>query len=125
MGMLPIDSVQEFDAFPVVPAETFQYYDETKTRISFISDTRIHYTQASLIDSLGVRVPDFQHSQKQFKALFVVLSKQPLTPSTIICPNAFRIYNLSGQDVTEHNGSLSSGLYIVRTAEGVEKVMLP
>lgn len=79
MGMLPIDSVQEFDAFPVVPAETFQYYDETKTRISFISDTRIHYTQASLIDSLGVRVPDFQHSQKQFKALFVVLSKQPLT----------------------------------------------
>lgn len=79
MGMLPIDSVQEFDAFPVVPSETFQYYDETKTRISFISDTRIHYTQASIIDSLGVRVPDFAHSQKTFKALFVVLSKAPLT----------------------------------------------
>ena len=79
MGMLPIDSVQEFDAFPVVPAETFQYYDEAHTRISFISDTRIHYTQASIIDSLGARVPDFEHSQKTFKALFVVLSKAPLT----------------------------------------------
>jgi hypothetical protein len=188
MGMLPIDSVQEFDAFPEVPTETFQYYDESRTRISFISDTRIHYTQAKIIEELGVRVPDYKSSQKQFKALFVVLSRQPLTkdewtkyedgigwfckpaedgikglynfweatrgigsidpsdlsaslystpvdnlhtgrdidvrtlPATVICPDDFRVYNISGQDVTNRNGSLPSGIYIVRTDNGVRKV---
>ena len=79
MGMLPIDSVQEFDVFLNVPSESFKYYDDTHKLVTFTSDTHIHYTQASLIDSLGVRVPDFNHSQKSFKALFVVLSKVPLT----------------------------------------------
>ena len=188
MGMLPIDSVHEFDAFPEVDSETFQYYDEQHTRISFIADKRIHYTQASLIEKLGNREPDYTTSQKEFKALFVVLSKQPLTsdewnayedginwfcktsddgiswlynfweatrgigsidpsdlslslkvtpintidedmridirvlPSTIICSDSFRIYNLSGNDVTDRNGSLPFGIYIVRTVNGVKKV---
>ena len=188
MGMLPIDSVHEFDAFPDVSSETFQYYDESHTRISFISDTRIHYTQTSLIELLGKRDPDCSKSQKAFKALFVVLSRQPLTatewqeyesgigwfckpgkgeyngiynfweatrgigsidpsdlslslknntsiehiqnnsidirtmPHTIICSDSFRIYNLSGQEVTDQNGSLAFGIYIVRTTNGVQKV---
>ena len=190
MGMLPIESVQEFDAFPEVPSETFQYYDESKTLISFIADKRIHYTQSSIIESLGKREPDYTTSQKEFKALFVVLSKEPLTsaewesyesgiswfcqtsddginwlynfweatrgvgsidpsnlsaslkktpirhidegmsvdvrtlPSTIICSESFRVYNLSGQDVTDRNGSLPYGIYIVRTANGVKKVQV-
>ena len=189
MGMLPIDSVHEFDAFLDVPPESFQYYDESKTRICFTSDTRIHYTQASLIELLGKRVPDCTNSQKEFKALFVVLSKQPLTsdewtsyesgigwfcqtsddgikglynfweatrgvgaidpsglsfslksttpinyidqdmpidvrtlPATIICSESFRVFNLSGQDVTNRNGSLPTAIYIVHTAKGVKKV---
>lgn len=188
MGMLPIDSVHEFDAFPEVPSETFEYYDESRTRISFISNTRIHYTQAKIIEELGVRVPDYKSSQKSFKALFVVLSRKPLTkdewtkyeegiewfckpgkgginglynfweatrgigsinpsnlsaslkaapidniymntdidvrtlPATIICQDEFRIYNLSGQDITNRNGALPAGIYIVRTDNGVIKV---
>ena len=79
MGMIPVDSVQEFDAFPTVDYETLGYYDEEHTRLSFIADSVIHYTPESIVDSLGVRIPDFAHSQKTFKALFVVLSKAPLT----------------------------------------------
>ncbi|MCR4665139.1 MAG: hypothetical protein K5660_07210 [Paludibacteraceae bacterium] len=188
MGMLPIESVQEFDAFPVVPSETFQYCDESKQRICFYADTRNHYTQASLINLLGQRVPNYTDSQKQFKALFVILSKEPLTslewtacesaigwfcqtsddgsslynfweatggvgsidpsdlssslknptqiqtvdsdmqidihimPSTIICSEPFHVFNMSGQDVTEQNGSLPYGIYIVHTTNGSHKV---
>ena len=188
MGMLPIDSVHEFDAFPEVDSESFQYYDESHTRISFIANKRNHYTQASLIELLGKREPDYKTSQKEFRALFVVLSKQPLTsdewaayesginwfcqtsddgiswlynfweatrglgsidpadlslslksapsgfvdvdmpvdirilPSTIICSESFRIFNLSGQEVTDLNGSLPYGIYIVRTANASKKV---
>lgn len=188
MGMLPIESVQEFDAFPDVPSETFQYCDDSKQRICFLADTRNHYTPSSLIDLLGQRVPDYTTSQKQFKALFVILSKEPLTseewtkcessvgwfcrtsddgtrlynfweatrgvgsivpddlssslkettdiptvepdsridihvmPSTIICSEPFRVFSLSGQDVTEQNGSLPYGVYVVHTAKGAHKV---
>lgn len=188
MGMLPIESVQEFDAFPVVPSETFQYCDETQQRICFFADTRNHYTPSSLIDLLGQRVPNYTNSQKQFKALFVVLSKEPLTsqewascesaigwfcqtsedgsslynfweatrgvgsivpdglnlslrqmtpirsvdadsqvdihilPSTIICSDSFRIFTVSGQDVTAQNGSLPYGIYVVHTPRGAKKV---
>ncbi|MBQ8100360.1 MAG: hypothetical protein IJ169_03615 [Paludibacteraceae bacterium] len=188
MGMLPIDSVQEFDAFPVFPVVP-PYYDDSHKRISFISDTRIRYTPALIVDSLGPRVPDYTTSQKEFKALFVVLSRQPLTadewsqyessigwfckqekgglyglynfweatrgigsinpsglsrslkgipsrldsdtpvdintlPGTIVCEDTFRIYNLSGQDVTARNGALPTGIYIVRTADGSRKIWL-
>ena len=187
MGMLPIDQVQEFDAFPEVPSETF-IYDEATNTITFISDTREHYTPASIIAKLGQREPNYTASQKSFKALFVVLSREPLTaaewtkyeegidwfckpaddgigylynfweatrgvgtivasnvsaslkntgiespempfdvrtlPSTIICSEAFSIFNLSGQDVTERNGSLPYGIYIVRTKNGVQKVLV-
>ncbi len=190
MGMLPLESVQEFDAFPEVPTETYNY-DENTGRITFVSDTRIHYTQAKILEELGKREPDYTTSQKAFKALFVVLSCDPLTadewsayesgigwfckpekggisylynfweatrgvgtidpdnlsqslkespmgfidpnmpidirilPSTVICTDAFRIYNMSGQDVTERNGSLPYGIYIVRTNTGVQKVWIP
>ena len=189
MGMLPIDSVHEFDAFPVVPPASFQYYGNDQTRVCFTSDTRIHYTQATIIDSLGVRVPSFQNSPKLFKALFVVLSRQPLTaaewskseegvswfclpgndginwlynfweatrgigsidpsnlsaslknrtdlrtidqgdeveihtlPATIICPVAFRIFSITGHDLTNLNGSLPTGMYIVKTDKAARKV---
>lgn len=79
MGMLPIDSVHEFDAFPVVPPASYQYYGNDQSRVCFTSDTRIHYTQATIIDSLGARVPNYYNSPKSFRALFVVLSRQPLT----------------------------------------------
>lgn len=188
MGMLPIESVQEFDAFPVVPPATFDYCDDSHQRICFLADTRTHYTQESLITLLGQRVPNHTNSQKQFKALFVILSKEPLTsqewtacesaigwfcqtsddgsslynfweatrgvgsidpgdlsyslknptqihtvdsnmqidihimPSTIICSEPFRVFNMSGQDVTEQNGSLPYGIYIIHTTNGVHKV---
>lgn len=79
MGMLPIDSVQEFDAFLDVPGESFMVDPKDESRIVFTAGERIHYTQQSIIDSLGVRVPNYKDSQKSFRTLFVILSKAPLT----------------------------------------------
>lgn len=79
MGMLPIDAVSEFDAFPTVDKESLGYEDEEHTRYTFISDNRVHYTQAKIIEDLGKREPDYTTSQKDFKALFVVISPAPLT----------------------------------------------
>lgn len=189
MGMLPIDSVHEFDAFPVVPPASYQYYGNDQSRVCFTSDTRIHYTQATIIDSLGARVPNYYNSPKSFRALFVVLSRQPLTtdewakckagiswfcqtsddgiswlynfweatrgvgsidpsnlsaslknpsdlnqlnqgeeieiytlPATIVCPVTFRIFSITGQEVTNQNGFLPSGMYIVQTTKAARKV---
>ncbi len=79
MGMLPIDSVQEFDAFLDVPTTSFMTDPKDESRIVFTAGERIHYTQQRIIDSLGVRVPNYKDSQKSFRTLFVILSKAPLT----------------------------------------------
>lgn len=40
----------------------------------------------------------------------------------IYCNQAFHIYDLNGRDITQHNGSLSKGIYVVLTENGREKV---
>ena len=40
----------------------------------------------------------------------------------IYCDKVFRIYDLNGRDITQHNGSLSKGVYVVLTENGREKV---
>ncbi len=81
MGMLPIDEVQEFDAFLDVPTESFMLDSNDNSRIVFTAGKRIHYTPESIIDSLGIRVPSYRDSKKSFRTLFVILSKSPLTES--------------------------------------------
>ena len=41
----------------------------------------------------------------------------------IVCEGEFRIYDLLGRDVTRLNGSLS-GVYVVKTANAAQKVIV-
>ncbi len=43
---------------------------------------------------------------------------------TIRCGQAFRIYDVTGRDVTRQNGSLPNGVYMVQVGEKTEKVMV-
>lgn len=44
---------------------------------------------------------------------------------TIRSNGIVRIYDITGKEVTRFNGTLSGGIYIIRTAEGAQKVLVP
>ena len=74
MGMIPASSVSNFDVFTEITS-----YSRDGATIDFEASTRTTYTSASLIDSLGERVPSSIESQKEFNALVIVLTDSPLT----------------------------------------------
>lgn len=43
---------------------------------------------------------------------------------TVVAPEAARIYSLTGQDVTNQNGLLQNGIYVVRAANKTVKVVV-
>lgn len=43
---------------------------------------------------------------------------------TIYCSESFKLYNTLGQNVTEYNGNLKQGVYIVVTEHGSQKVIV-
>ena len=43
---------------------------------------------------------------------------------TIIAEGEFQIFTVTGQNVTNMNGRLTSGVYVVRTATAVGKVII-
>jgi len=74
MGMIKISDVSNFDVFTNITSFTRNgaIYD-------FVATTRTTYTPASLETLLGARVPLYTTSQKDFKALVVILTDTPLT----------------------------------------------
>jgi sugar lactone lactonase YvrE len=78
MGFMPIDSVQNFDLF-----NNIQDLVATDSMYKFTAQDRISYTPAKIIAKYGNRIPTYKEAQKDFKALFLVLSPRSLTPTEI------------------------------------------
>ena len=73
-GMIPIDSVKDFDVFKNITS-----LKSKGLRFEFVSSSRTTFTSESLLDSLGKRIPDFKTSQKHFKMLEIIITNKPLT----------------------------------------------
>ncbi len=73
-GMIPIDSVKDFDVFKKITS-----LKSKGLKFEFVSSSRTTFTSESLLDSLGKRIPDFKTSQKHFKMLEIIITNKPLT----------------------------------------------
>jgi len=76
-GLIPIDSVKDFDVFKNITSFTSGSIFSNKYR--FKASSRITYTSESLKELLGKRIPDVNDSQKNFKILLMVISNNILT----------------------------------------------
>jgi hypothetical protein len=74
MGMIPITDVDDFDVFTGI--SNFNYSVNPYT---FDATGRTTYTSSSLETLLSQRVPNSTTSQKDFRALVIVLTDSPLT----------------------------------------------
>ena len=73
MGMTPLNSVNDFDQFKGIQDIT---YVDTLTK--FTATTKIHYTKDTLQTILGARIPSSATAQKDFNALFIVITPRAL-----------------------------------------------
>ena len=78
MGILPIDSVKTFDVFRGIQTLT-----QSNGVSTFTSNSRITFNKAKIESTLGVRVPAAADAQKDFNALFIVLTPKALTTAQI------------------------------------------
>jgi len=74
MGILPLDSVKTFDAFRGIQTLT-----ESNGVSTFTANSRVTFNKAKIESALGVRVPSAADAQKDFNALFIVLTPRALT----------------------------------------------
>ena len=74
MGMIPITDVEDFDVFTGISNTNFSGDPYT-----FNASERTTYTSSSLETLLGQRVPSHTESQRNFRALVIVLTDSPLT----------------------------------------------
>jgi hypothetical protein len=75
MGMIPASQVSNFDVFKNITSQI----DNNNNTYSFDASDRETFTPTSIVNQLGQRVPNSTTSQKEFKALAVVLTDSPLT----------------------------------------------
>ncbi len=78
MGFMPIDSVKNFDLFNKI-----QDLVAVDSIYKFTAQGRISYTPSKIIANYGTRIPTYKDAQKDFKALFLVLSPRALTTTEI------------------------------------------
>lgn len=69
----------------------------------------------------GVCVPQQQPTGVESVAASPIVCVEA---GTIRCGQAFRIYDVTGRDVTWQNGALPNGVYMVQVGEKTEKVMV-
>ena len=74
MGLLPANEVPDMHIFKNVKLENDTWEDGT-----FYADSEITYTIEDFIAEYGVRMPDYQLSQKDFRALVVVVTDKPVS----------------------------------------------
>ena len=74
MGMIPLTDVEDFDVFTGITNFDFSVNPQT-----FDATERTTYTSSSLETLLGQRVPSHTESQRNFRALVIVLTDSPLT----------------------------------------------
>lgn len=74
MGMIPLTDVEDFDVFTGISNTNF-----SEDPYTFDATEKTTYTASSLETLLGQRVPSSITSQKDFRALIIVLTDSPLT----------------------------------------------
>ncbi|MGC6491109.1 MAG: T9SS type A sorting domain-containing protein [Flavobacteriales bacterium] len=74
MGMIPLNQVSDFDVFKNITTNI----DNNGTK-NFTASERITYTSSLISSELGERIPNSINSQKDFKALAIVLTDSALT----------------------------------------------
>ena len=74
MGLLPSSDVPDMHVFKDVKIENETWGDGT-----FYANSEITYTIEDFITRYGVRQPDYQSSQKDFRALVVVVTDKPVS----------------------------------------------
>lgn len=79
MGMIPVEEVEPFSVFRNVSDVECDY----ATYYAFTSTQEEIYTPQRLVEELGERKPDYKESQKDFKALFVVVTNEDLTAEEV------------------------------------------
>ena len=75
MGMIPVTSVSNFDVFSNI---TSLAINTDQTRLTFVA-TKTTYTPESLENLLGARSPASDTYQKDFKALVMILTDEPVS----------------------------------------------
>ncbi|MFN5090516.1 MAG: T9SS type A sorting domain-containing protein [Bacteroidota bacterium] len=78
MGIIPLDSVKTFDVFRGI-----QTLSESNGVSTFTANSRTTFNKAKIESTLGVRVPSAADAQKDFNALFIVLTPKALTTAQI------------------------------------------
>lgn len=76
MGMIPLDSVANFTLFNAV--DSFSY-DKESNIYHIYSDSVTIYDKNKIANEVGERLPSSATSQKDFKALFIIVSNSELT----------------------------------------------
>ena len=74
MGLLPADEVPDMHVFKGVSVENNTFGDGT-----FYAESEVTYTIEDFIARYGERVPDYQSSQRDFQALVVVVTDDPVS----------------------------------------------
>jgi Secretion system C-terminal sorting domain len=75
MGMIPLSDVSNFDVFTAITS----LIDNGNKTFTFDASKKTTYTSTTLASLLGNRVPSFATSQKNFRALVMVLTDSALT----------------------------------------------
>lgn len=78
MGIIPLDSVKTFDVFRGI-----QTLSDSNGVSTFTANSRTTFNKAKIESTLGVRVPSAADAQKDFNALFIVLTPKALTTAQI------------------------------------------
>lgn len=110
-------------------------FDEAFKQIQKDADFRAYYDTVMYqydIDFLTMLLDDYNArygvTEIEVEQTAITEIKQTLSISvkdnTIICNVPFQIITIKGQNVTEQNGSLLSGTYIVVTEQGFQKVII-
>lgn len=76
MGMMPLSSVSPFDGFTEV--SSLEYVDG-HSKMRFNAEVKTRYTQSSIESLFGNRIPSYQDSQKDFRALVIAVSPSDLS----------------------------------------------
>ncbi len=77
MGMIDISEIKPFDVFTSIDENTYKY-DRNKNTTTFRGNKNT-YTYKTILEKFGNRNPSYQNSQKEFKALVLVLTDRDLT----------------------------------------------
>lgn len=77
MGMIDLSEVRPFDVFTSIDESTFKY-DRNNRTFTFNGNKKT-YTSQTILEEFGNRNPSYEDSQKEFKALVLVLTDRDLT----------------------------------------------